>query len=210
MPIIKCMRKINYTKITAVVILQLVFFSSVFSQNLNEQKDEIKIYGTVYDKTTLDSLPFTSVVVNKGKGFITDDKGSFLVTLSKGDTLQFSHIGYFDTEFQLIGPEISNITYISVYLEARNYDISEAVIMPYKTYEEFKQAVIDLDLDNNLSNNVYTNFDVLMYQYKTGYVPDNDGYTNYCNTIRTIQGGNGYGYVNILGIIPAIKQLFDR
>ena len=68
------------------------------------------IRGIVADSATFDALPFVTVKVkNRQRGTFTDQKGGFILTASRQDTLVFTLVGYKPVEIPLYDWEPSMI-----------------------------------------------------------------------------------------------------
>ncbi len=86
------------------------------------------------------------IIVNAGKGTISDRSGRYSVIVYPGDTLVFSSIGH--KRVQKVVPEnIAGVHYShDVHLPRDTFEIREITVYPWNTYEEFKEAFIALDL----------------------------------------------------------------
>ncbi len=118
-------------------IIPLLSFSAkpVFSQNF------IKVHGTVMNRDSV-PLPYTNIIImNRHKGTITDKRGNFSFVCAENDTLIFSRAGY-KTRYFIVSE--SNITDLKkdVFLDVDTIYLKEVTVFPWKTYEEFKQAVL--------------------------------------------------------------------
>ena len=72
------------------------FFSIVFMfliiVSAHAQKDVFR--GRVVDSETGDAMPYVNVLAGENRGTVTNMEGDFAIRLTKGDTLQFSFVGY--------------------------------------------------------------------------------------------------------------------
>jgi hypothetical protein len=53
---------------------------------------QIKVKGAVYDRSTVFSLPYVSVLTNSGKGTATDSNGNYEIELLDNDSIWFSYL----------------------------------------------------------------------------------------------------------------------
>jgi hypothetical protein len=207
------MSKLNNTKILITFIFHFSLLLPVFSQNTIDEK-QIMVCGTVYNKFSLDSLPFTSVSINGKLGFVTDEEGNFVTNLLNTDTLIFSHLGYFDTKIVLSELGSSDILYVNVLMEKKVYEISEAIIRPYNTYAEFKQALLELDTSSKGLSNSEVNIYLLITHLRAGYLVEKDSYGNYRNDLNLRYIDNKsvvlFSSAPHRGLIPALKKAFGR
>ena len=102
------------------MILGLIITQLSFAQ-------EINISGKVTDKDTGEGLPTVTIII-KGTttGTITDFDGNFSLNVEKGETLQFSYIGYV-TEEMIVGDG----TTLNVSLKVDTEQLDEVVVVGY-------------------------------------------------------------------------------
>jgi hypothetical protein len=112
-----------------------VFGTGAYAQ----QKDVLS--GVLLTKE--DSTPIVRAhIINLSakRGTISDVQGNFSISPQPTDSISISVIGYktLVMEAQYL-PEI-------IYLVERNYQLELFNVMPYKTFEEFREAFVNLDL----------------------------------------------------------------
>lgn len=73
-------------------------------------------------------------------GVVADYNGEFNFNVMENDTLKLSAIG-FETAKIAVKKNLS-----AIFIHPKNYDLDEFTLIPYKNFEEFKQAFADLDL----------------------------------------------------------------
>ncbi len=73
-------------------------------------------------------------------GVISDDNGTFGITANDNDSIQISVLGY--QTITILANTIKDTTY----LKERNYVLELFNVMPYKTFAEFKDAFVKLQL----------------------------------------------------------------
>ncbi len=148
--------KISMAQLKNTFFLICVF--QIISCNLYAQKAElIQVKGIVVNKK-LETIPFTTILVkNKNFGTISDENGKFDFFTEKGDTIQFSCVGYKKSKFLV--PTVSNyrIYYFLAMLQHDTILLPEVIIIPWKTYKEFVQAFVktkipDTDIDRAEKN----------------------------------------------------------
>ena len=76
----------------------LVYSSSLLAQVQPTNKDSIvQLFGVVMTADSLRAVPSASViVVDKGRGTITNNDGVFSIVVYKGDKITFSSVGFKD------------------------------------------------------------------------------------------------------------------
>jgi hypothetical protein len=192
----------------------MFFILSGYSQEKNSY-GRIIVTGGIYDIVSLDSLPFSDIIINKNRSFITDNKGSFCVRLLNSDTITISHLGYVPSEIVLSDLTTnSDSLYINVLMKEQTYKIPEVSILPYKTYDEFKRYVVNHDINDQRLNNAYENIRMMNEQIKNGYFPDKDGRESYSYHMSYKNFENNsivlFSNQNDRGLIPALMKIIKR
>ncbi|MFN3851118.1 MAG: carboxypeptidase-like regulatory domain-containing protein [Spirosomataceae bacterium] len=106
----------------------------------------ITFSGVVLDAKTKEPLPGAYVTIPQaGRGTLTNARGYFIINVFPGDTLVFSFIG-FKKQYHII-PRKTELDY-SVIVEMREDAkmLKEVKVYPFSTEEEFKQALVDMQL----------------------------------------------------------------
>ncbi|GAB4377928.1 MAG: hypothetical protein Kow0075_07230 [Salibacteraceae bacterium] len=108
--------------------------------------DLIQLSGVVVSGDSLSPVPFTSVIIKGShRGTICDYYGFFTLVVRKGDTLQFSSVGYRDAE-TFVSDTLSENRYSMIQMLQRDtIELDEAVIYPWPSKEQFKQAFLSLN-----------------------------------------------------------------
>lgn len=110
----------------------------------------IQFSGVVVDGDSLKPLPFTSIVIrNSNRGTISDYFGYFSFVAQKGDTIDFSAIGFKTSTF--IIPDTLNTNKYSLIqvLRADTIFLQETVIYPWPTKEQFREAFLRLEIPDD-------------------------------------------------------------
>ncbi|HEU5052256.1 MAG TPA: carboxypeptidase-like regulatory domain-containing protein [Hanamia sp.] len=133
------------------LVLYLVIFlfgllGSVKAQFENYKDSVVELYGVVMSADSLQALPAVSVVVNDGRGTITNDQGVFSIVVLKGARIEFTSVGYKPKDViipkNLEGNQQSMIqlmTKDTVYLAA-------TIIKKYPTKEEFARDFANIKI----------------------------------------------------------------
>ena len=115
------------------------------------QADEklIQLSGVVRNET-LHPLQFVHILIlNKARGTISDTRGMFSFVVQPHDTIIFSAVGYKRTGL-IIPDTLKTFHYpVDVIMQEDTIHIREVIILPWKTYPEFKQAFVSLDLPDD-------------------------------------------------------------
>ena len=146
-------------------IIYIVFVFAGWS-TLSAQEMLVQWTGVVRDEK-LQPIPFAHIVVQRDyRGTISDPQGMFTIITFPRDTLYVSCVGY-----KLLKIPVPNLTYDDskhyikdIIMEEEVYALSEVVIFPWRTYREFKEAFMALDLPEDDLQRAYRNIAVLQEQ----------------------------------------------
>lgn len=108
-----------------------------------EVEQFIQINGIVLDG---ESMPVKYVnIVSKGlnTGSDTDERGIFSIISYAGDTIVFTSIGYQATFVKIPGYLSGPNHSIDVIMDIDTINIGSVLVLPWKTYDEFKRAVVE-------------------------------------------------------------------
>jgi hypothetical protein len=119
---------------------------AVFLARAGAQDDDrrfIQIDGLTADDNGF-IVPDVSIYSkNLRRGAASDHRGIFSIISAPGDTVFFSAIGYKST-LLTIPPSITGNHFITdVILVTDTIQIGEVLVLPWKTYSEFKRAVVE-------------------------------------------------------------------
>jgi hypothetical protein len=136
-------RKRHFMKPVFLFIFIAWFFVSAIQA---QDKKLIQLSGKVTDEL-LRPLPFAHVLVLENyRGAITNVYGNFSLVEEATDSILISAVGY-KSKYMMIPENLpSNFLNIEVILRIDTLVIAEAKIYPWKTYEEFKEAFVNLNL----------------------------------------------------------------
>jgi hypothetical protein len=128
-------------------VLLLLCLSSVFFLSIQAQEKKlIQLSGTVKDEL-LSPMPFAHILVlNSYRGAITNTYGTFSVVVEEADSVLISSVGY-KRKYLVIPDNLpTRFMNIEVVLQVDTLAIGEAKIYPWKTYEQFRDAFVNLNL----------------------------------------------------------------
>ena len=133
----RCMRYFTFVLISLYILVH----------NLEAQdKKLIQLTGKVTDEL-LQPMPFAHILVlDNYRGAITNVYGNFSLVVEESDSVLISAVGY-KRKYMLIPDNLPSLFLnIEVVLQVDTLVIGEAQIYPWKTYEEFKDAFVNLKL----------------------------------------------------------------
>src|SRR5690606_29492421 len=119
---------------------------------------ERTIQGTVIDDDGLPLIAANVLVVESGKGAVTDFNGRYTILASEGQTLQFSYVGYQTKEIRIMGQstidvvlsegnQLDEIVVTALGITRRNRPLGYAI-------DEVGSRDLELSPDDNLLNNL--------------------------------------------------------
>ncbi|HLO58186.1 MAG TPA: hypothetical protein VK179_05560 [Bacteroidales bacterium] len=155
-------------------------FLPVTSFSQDSQK-RILLIGYTYESNSLKILPNITISVNGKIQFMSDQIGHFKITVERTDTINFSGIGYKTATLNLGDASYDVDTLIlDIVMEQQPYDVAEARIVPFHSYDELKTAIINMEPDPaNLCHLSKENTDLILKQNKIVEGPGLDAYGNY-------------------------------
>jgi hypothetical protein len=145
---------------------------SVSLAGYTQKQDLIQLSGVIRNEL-LQPLQFTHILItNQHRGTISDQKGMFSFIVEPYDTVLFSSVGY--KRVGLIIPDTLKTFHLEldIYMETDTILIEEVIILPWKTYEEFKEAFLALELPDNNMNRAYKNIALIKTQLYYSGTPD--------------------------------------
>ncbi|WP_232825743.1 carboxypeptidase-like regulatory domain-containing protein [Algoriphagus litoralis] len=120
--------------------------SGAFAQDEQERK-VIQLSGIILNADSTDAVPGVNIYVpKKGRGTSSGRFGYFSMPVLEGDSVVFTFIGLKKQSFKV--PEKVDNDRISLILTMQVDEIAlaEIEVMPYPTEEEFKKAVIAMNV----------------------------------------------------------------
>lgn len=158
------------------IILLLVKYAPAQSQNKEEL---VQFSGVVVASDSLQPMPFTNVMIKHAyRGTLTDFYGFFSFVAMKGDTVEFSYIGYKKAMF-VIPDTLKENRYSLIQMLTRDTILlKETIIYPWPSKEEFKRAFVELQVPDDDAQRAQRNIELAQHKE----VKDNvayDGSINY-------------------------------
>ena len=151
-------------RLVSIIVLSLLSVPGLLSQEISPLH-YVQVNGLVFDN---ENMPVKYVnIISKGlrTGSDTDERGIFSIISYPGDTLIFSSIGY-QPAFIRIPPGVDSPVFtIDVIMEMDTINIGSVLVLPWRTYEEFKRAVVEYVSPMEIEiNNMETNLALIEMQ----------------------------------------------
>lgn len=138
---------------TSFILCFIFVISSIasFAQSKKiDNSDLIQFSGIIVTGDSLNPIPFANIIVkNTNRGTTSDYYGYFSFVAQKSDTIIFSSIGYKRNQF--IVPDSLNQNRYSLIQMLQNDTIylDEAIVYPWPTQDQFKNAFLNLDIPDD-------------------------------------------------------------
>jgi hypothetical protein len=124
-------------------LTSIIFFAS-FTEAQNFETNLVQFSGVVVAADSLQIVPFCDILIkNANRGTTSDFNGYFSFVALRGDIIEFNAVGFKKAVF-VIPDTISRNRYSLI--QAMTNDtifLAEALIYPWPTVEQFKQAFIN-------------------------------------------------------------------
>jgi hypothetical protein len=157
------------------LVLGLVLLSGVWmhaegqrrrDQEQDPQDELIEFSGIVRDLEHR-PLPYVNIVIlNQRRGTTTDRRGMFSFVVRPNDTILFSHMGHKGT-IHVIPDSLGGQQYpADIFMVSDTFHLAEVRIYPWKTYQEFKEAFLALELPDDDEQRAYRNIALIKTQIK--------------------------------------------
>lgn len=139
-----------------ITIRQLLLFititlvsSSAIAQD-NSKEELVQFSGIIVTGDSLFPIPFASVFIkNTQRGTTSDYYGYFSFVAQPLDTIVFSSIGFKKTEFVVPDTLHENRYSLIQILQNDTVMLDEAIIYPWPTQDQFKQAFLNLEIPDD-------------------------------------------------------------
>jgi hypothetical protein len=187
------------------VLSSLIVLAKVNLAQSKIEKKQVRVIqfsGVVVTGDSLLPVPFAYVLV-KGthRGTVADGYGFFSFAALEKDTVVFSALGYHNSRFIIPDSLIQNKYNIIHVLSQDTILLKEAIIYPFPTREQFKQAFLKLNIKDDEMERARKNLQTMlgsnMYKYKDDYaISPESAFKNYANSRNT--------YIFQKGIMPGL------
>lgn len=125
-------------------------------------------------------LPFAHILVlNSNRGTITDTTGIFTFVVQEKDSILFSTVGYKHKTLVIPDTLAEPFLTLEIKLEMDTIMIAEVEIYPWKNYEEFRRALINLELPDDDMERARRNIAIIKTQIILDSAPNQKENFNY-------------------------------
>jgi hypothetical protein len=139
----------------------------VEGQRKRDLDDELVQFSGVVRDLQHRSLPHVNIIIlNDRRGTTSDSRGMFSFVVHPNDTILFSHMGHKGT-IHVIPDSLAGQQYpADIFMVSDTFQLAEVRIYPWKTYQEFKEAFLALDLPDDDEERAYHNIALIKTQIK--------------------------------------------
>lgn len=131
--------------------MSILLFLFCYILNIQAQTNLLYLIGQVRDASSYETISYALVKNSmSNKSVIADENGRFIISITRGDLIRVSAIG-FEDGFYIINDTLAIINDFPIQLKPKIYELKEVTLTPYKTVLQFKHAFAQLTLpDENL------------------------------------------------------------
>lgn len=149
------------------LLVLLAFAPDLEGQRRNEREDElVQFSGMVRDLQHRPLADVNIIILNERRGTTSDQRGMFSFVVRSNDTILFSHMGHKGT-IHVIPDSLGGQQYpADIFMVSDTFQLAEVRIYPWKTYHEFKEAFLALDLPDDDQQRAYHNIALIKTQIK--------------------------------------------
>ena len=127
------------------LLITTVGTTTIMAQNQQTSKDSVvQLYGVVMTADSLRAVPSASIiVVDRGRGTITNNDGVFSIAVLKGDKITFSSIGFKDKTIEIPANLKENqYSVIQLLINDTAY-LPATILRPRPSREQFERDFIN-------------------------------------------------------------------
>ena len=146
------MKRINMTKQLTIIFGLIILPLLAFSQSKPSKDVIYQLSGLVISRTSMEPVPYVTLQINHSmRGAVTTEEGFFSVPVTAKDTIYFRHLGFSGSKLLVkdylreYKQDKSVYLYVIQYIREDTFTLKPVTIFPYKTPEELKTAVLNMD-----------------------------------------------------------------
>lgn len=194
-----------FSRLKSKTIVQIGLIFSLCSGSALAQKpanELIQLTGVVVSGDSLVPVPFASVTI-KGtdRGTVADYFGFFALVAKRTDTILFRCVGYKPAEV-MIADTLSDVRYSMIQMLQRDtVMLSEQVVYPWPTREQFRQAFLTLQAPDDDYDRAFANLVREDIRYAAQGLPPNAAASAQADIQRE------YSKLYQMGQVPQISLL---
>ena len=169
------------------IVLLICFFATELKAQVTttvKEKKLVQFSGIVVSGDSLNPVPFANVSIKATtRGTVSDLTGFFSFVAEAGDVIEFSALGYKAATYTIADTlNSSRYSWIQV-LSTDTIYLSEAVIVPWPSLEQFKKVFVETNIPNDDEQRARKNLNTADMKQRLKNAPMDAGanYTNFVN-----------------------------
>jgi len=144
------------------IILSILLLGVTFAVMAQAKKDNdvVQVSGIVMTSDSLGAVSYATIAVKgTSRGTYANYEGFFSIVARKGETLQFTSIGFKPKEYTIPEDYVGNRMTLVQLLTTDEYNLPETVIFPWPSREHLKLEFLALDVAEDLEDRAKENLD---------------------------------------------------
>jgi hypothetical protein len=159
--------------IMAVVLLATAATEINGQRRRDRDEDLVQFSGIVRDLQHQPLPDVNIIILSERRGTTSDQRGMFSFVVHPSDTVLFSHMGHKGT-IHIIPDSLAGQQYpADIFMVSDTFKLAEVRIYPWKTYQEFKEAFLALDLPDDDEQRAYQNIALIKTQIRMNLYGEN-------------------------------------
>lgn len=139
-------------KSALIFLLGFIFSVELAKAQDTREKKVIQLSGIILNSDSTDAVPGVNIYVpKKGRGTSSGRFGYFSMPVLEGDSVVFTFIGLKKQSFKIPDKVENDRISLILTMEVDEIALAEIEVMPYPTEEEFKQAIIAMNVVDPMS-----------------------------------------------------------
>jgi hypothetical protein len=166
----------------------LCFSSAAFAQKPVDKKKLIQFSGVVVSGDSLQPIPFASIMIRDSyHGTVSDYYGFFSFVAEEGSVIEFAAIGFKNATYVIPDTLKENKCSLIQVLQGDTVYLRQAIVYPWPTREQFKQAFLNLNVpDDNLSRaRKNLSPDIMLYLARNTSMDGRENQKNYMQQVNS-------------------------
>ncbi len=134
------------------LVIGFFFFPEQAQAQDEQDKKVIQLSGIILNADSTDAVPGVNIYVpKKGRGTVSGRFGYFSMPVLEGDSVVFTFIGLKKQAFKIPDKVENDRISLILTMEVDEIALAEIEVMPYPTEDEFKQAIVAMNVVDPMS-----------------------------------------------------------
>lgn len=135
-----------------IFLLGFIFSIQLAKAQDTRERRVIQLSGIILNSDSTDAVPGVNIYVpKKGRGTVSGRFGYFSMPVLEGDSVVFTFIGLKKQSFKVPDEVENDRISLILTMEVDEIALAEIEVMPYPTEEEFKKAIIAMNVVDPMS-----------------------------------------------------------